>query len=113
MLPVAGGVSLFFGVVDPFASVVFSSLAPRRAVPDRKVVRAVPRVAAAVRNRRLFIVLVLVDGILIGVFRLKRSLGCNVEVTLFGPSSFPIMQAEAAPILAWRDTEPALEGAAK
>ena len=57
MLPLAGGVNLDFAVDNPFTSDVFGSLAPRRARFDGTVVRAVPRVAAAVRNRRLFIVL--------------------------------------------------------
>ena len=57
----AGGVSLYFPGASPFASGVFESLAPRRARPDGKVVRAVQSVAAAVKNLRRFIVWFLVD----------------------------------------------------
>ena len=63
MLPLAGGVSLYFAAANPFTSDVFESLAPRRGRFDGKAVRAVPMVAAAVRNRRLFIVLFLVDEV--------------------------------------------------
>ena len=62
MLPLDGGVSLYFPAANPFTSGVFDSLAPRRERFDGRVVRAVPMVAAAVRNRRLFMVLFLVDG---------------------------------------------------
>ena len=49
---------------------MFESLAPRRGRFDGKVVRAVPMVAAAVRNCRLFMVLFLVDGIFGDMFDL-------------------------------------------
>src|SRR5438034_3574109 len=70
MRPLAGGVSLYFAAANPFTSDVFESLAPRRARSEGKVVRAVPIVAAAVRNLRLFMVLFLVDGIFGDMFDL-------------------------------------------
>ena len=70
MLPLTGGVSLDLAAAKPFTSEVLDSLAPRIGRFDGKVVRAVPMVAAAVRNLRLFMVLFLVDGIFGDMFDL-------------------------------------------
>ena len=106
MLPLAGGVSLDFAAANPFTSDVFDSLAPRRGRSDGKVVRAVPMVAAAVRNRRLFMVLFSVDGMFGDMFDFGFLLR-------YSSTEAVARKSEAAPVLARRDTETALERAAE
>ena len=106
MLPLAGGVSLYFAAANPFTSELFESFAPRRGRFDGKVVRAVPMVAAAVRNRRLFMVLFSADGIFGDMFDFGFLLR-------YSSTEAVARKSEAAPVFAGCDPETAPESATK